>query len=149
MAKIDITICDMTSANIDDLVKIENESFSKPWTKEGFEAELSKESANFTVAEHNGKAIGYIGFYAVLDEGYVTNIAVLPEFRRLGIADDLLRAAIARCEQLGLSFLSLEVRVSNAAAIALYAKYGFETVGQRKRFYSAPTEDAYIMTKYF
>lgn len=149
MAKIDIELKAMTSELIPGLVKVENESFSKPWTKEGFEAELENDTANFTAAVYNGQAVGYIGFHAVLDEGYVANIAVLPEYRRLGIADDLLKAALERSAEMRLSFLSLEVRKSNSAAIALYKKYGFEKVGERKRFYSAPVEDAYIMTRYF
>ena len=144
-----LTIVDMTRAHLPSLVGIEKACFSHPWTYDGFAAELDNKTANFLVAEIDGKAVGYIGFYAVIDEGYTANVAVLPEFRRMGVADALLTAAEQRCRELGLAFLSLEVRCSNDAAIALYKKHGFEHVGTRRRFYTAPTEDALIMTRYF
>ncbi len=142
-------ITEMTAAHIPALVEIEKSCFSKPWTYEGFSAELDNDTANFFTAQLGGKTVGYIGFHAVLDEGYVDNVAVLPEYRRMGVARALIEAALERCAKLKLSFLSLEVRKSNEAAILLYEKYGFAVVGERKRFYTAPTEDANIMTVYF
>lgn len=144
-----VKIQKMTAANIDGLVKIENASFSKPWTYSGFENELQNDTANFLVAVCDNKEIGYIGFHTVLDEGYVANIAVLPEFRHSGIASILLENAIKICREKNLAFLSLEVRKSNENAISLYNKFGFELVGERKNFYTAPTENAYIMTLNF
>lgn len=144
----EIEVFDMTSGDIPSLVAIENASFSSPWTAENFE-DIDKDISHFLVAKKDGETVGYIGFYAVLDEGYTNNIAVLPRFRRQGVADALMRAALDRAEELSLAFLSLEVRKSNEAAIALYNKYGFETVGERKHFYSKPDEDALIMTRYF
>ena len=145
----DIKIEKMTAEHIDGLVKIENASFSKPWTYSGFENELTNDTANFLVAVYNTTEIGYIGFHIVLDEGYVANVAVLPEFRRCGIASILLENAVKLCREKNLAFLSLEVRKSNEKAISLYNKFGFELVGERKNFYTAPTENAYIMTLYF
>ena len=145
----DIIIEKMTVGHIDGLVEIENESFSKPWTYGGFEAELNNETADFLVALSDNKPVGYIGFHAVLDEGYVANIAVLPGFRRCGIASALLENTVKICSEKKLAFLSLEVRKSNESAIALYKKFGFEIVGERKNFYTAPTENAYIMTLNF
>lgn len=139
----------MRREDIPQLVSIEKACFAHPWTNEGFEAELDNVGANFITVEVGGIIVGYIGFHAVLDEGYVDNIAVLPEYRRRGIAAALMERAFKRCGELKLSFLSLEVRKSNLAAISLYEKYGFETVGERRRFYTAPTEDALIMTVYF
>lgn len=145
----DITIEKMTAEHIDGLVKIENECFSKPWTHSGFENELTNDTANFLVAVYNKIEIGYIGFHIVLDEGYVANVAVLPEFRKCGIASVLLENALKICREKNLAFLSLEVRKSNENAISLYNKFGFEIVGERKNFYTTPTENAYIMTLYF
>ena len=93
--------------------------------------------------------VGHAGFTAVADEGYITNVAVLPQFRRNGAATELTKALISKAKELKLSFLTLEVRESNSAAIALYEKHGFLRVGLRKRFYSRPTEDAIIMTLNF
>lgn len=145
----DYSIEKMHEGHIPGLVEIEKECFSHPWTFEGFQAELDNDCAHFYAAVDQGKPIGYIGFHAVLDEGYMDNLAVLTEYRRQGIAAALLQYALDRCKELDLAFLSLEVRKSNGAAISLYEKYGFKKVGERKRFYTAPTEDAYIMTVYF
>jgi len=87
--------------------------------------------------------------YTVLDEGYVTNIGVLPDFRRRGIGAKIVKELIDFSVEKALSFLSLEVRVSNLAAIELYKSFGFEEVGKRKNFYRLPNEDALIMTRYF
>ena len=89
-----------------------------------------------------------MGISKIAGEGYVTNIAVLPEHRRLGIGKKILEFVIQKSKD-ELEFISLEVRVSNHAAISLYEKLGFKNVGLRKRFYTNPTEDAIIMTKHF
>ena len=89
-----------------------------------------------------------MGISKIAGEGYVTNIAVLPAYRRQGIGKKILEHVIKDCES-ELEFISLEVRVSNNAAISLYEYFGFETVGTRKRFYTNPHEDALIMTKKF
>ena len=82
-------------------------------------------------------------------EGYVANVAVLPEYRQRGIAGRLIENAVKECVENKAEFLSLEVRVSNYAAISLYEKHCFKKAGERKNFYSAPTENAYIMTMNF
>lgn len=139
----------MEERHIDDLVAIEQACFSRPWSHDGFLGELENDTAVFYAAVCGERAVGYIGFHKVLDECYVANIAVLPEFRRNGIGAVMLNKAIAYCEEASAAFLSLEVRKSNVAAIALYKKFGFEAVGERKNFYSAPIEDACIMTRFF
>ena len=88
----------------------------------------------------------FADFLHVLDEGDIGNVAVAPEHRRQGIADALLDALCARAAALDLAFLTLEVRASNAPAIALYRKHGFQTVGQRRNYYQKPDEDALLMT---
>ena len=102
----------------------------------------------FYVARIDNKTAGYMGLSKIVGEGYVTNIAVLPEYRRKGVGKALLQHVINDCET-RLEFISLEVRVSNDSAISLYNKFGFVEVGRRKRFYTNPDEDALIMTKTF
>ncbi len=139
----------MAADHVDGIAAIERESFSRPWTKEGIAAELDSKTAVFFVASEGGCAVGYIGFHVILDEGYMANLAVLPQYRRRGIARALLEEAVRYCENNGVSFLSLEVRRSNTPAIDLYRSFGFEKVGERKRFYHEPEEDADIMTRLF
>ena len=142
----EIIIKPMDVSCIPELVGIEKACFSKPWTYDGFLAELKNDTAKFYTAVCEDKTVGYMGIYIVCGEGYVANVAVLPEYRRRGIAGGLIRNAINICKENNADFLSLEVRVSNNAAIALYEKYGFKKAGERKNFYSSPTENAYIMT---
>ena len=139
----------MNVKHIPMLAEIEKACFSKPWSEDGFLAELNNDTANFYTAMEGEKAVGYMGFYIICGQGYVANVAVLPSYRRKGIACRLIENAVHICKNSGAEFLSLEVRVSNSAAVALYEKYGFEKVGERKNFYSAPVENAYIMTKSF
>jgi ribosomal-protein-alanine N-acetyltransferase len=96
-----------------------------------------------------GEVAGYLGTHIVLDECYIANIAVREKFRRKGIADMLLSVGEKNATDKNCAFISLEVRVSNEKAIALYKKRGYNEVGERKNFYSDPTENALIMTKNF
>ena len=100
----------------------------------------------FLVAEQDGRTAGYVGCQTVLDEGYITNVAVSPDFRRQGIARALIAELTAKAGENKLAFVTLEVRESNAPAIALYTGAGFVPVGKRKNFYSNPTENAVLMT---
>lgn len=103
----------------------------------------------YLAAFSGGTYIGHAGMTAAADEGYITNIAVKPEFRRKGAATALIEALLRYSAGRKLSFLSLEVRESNMAAIALYEKCGFKRVGVRPEFYRDPCENAIIMTYYF
>ena len=108
-----------------------------------------KHGVYFFIAQQNGSVLGYLGISVILDEGYITNIAVFPEFRKKGIASKLLEFLFDFAKQKELSFVSLEVRESNMPAISLYKKFGFENEGFRKNFYTNPKENAIIMTKRF
>ena len=119
--------------------------FAHPWSKKDLENQLSLGTSHFLVALDNGKAVGYMGLQIFSGEGYVTNVAVLPEYRRRGIAKRLISAEFEN----EMNFITLEVRKSNTPAIKLYEKAGFKNVGIRPRFYTAPDEDAVIMTKNF
>lgn len=145
-----ITIVPMDAGHINDIAQIERQSFSRPWSEEGIKAELTNPAAVFLAAQNEEKkVVGYIGVHTVCDEGYIANLAVLPEYRGLGIGKSLLDTAIGAAQGMGLSFLSLEVRPSNKAAIALYKSREFKIAGRRKGFYSEPKEDGYIMTLRF
>ena len=98
--------------------------------------------------DEEGRVVGYAGLHVVLDEGYIDNVAVEPDARKHGVASALLDV-FCRYGAANLAFLTLEVRASNAAAIALYDKFGFQEVGRRKSYYQHPTEDAILMTREF
>ena len=129
------------------IAQIERSCFSTPWTEEQIKA--SEDTTVFFLAKDGEKVVGYGGMYTVLDEGYVTNIGVLPEYRRKGIGSKIVKELINFSIEKSLSFITLEVRVSNVAAIELYKSLEFSEVGRRKNFYSNPQEDAFIMTRYF
>lgn len=137
----------MEKKHIARVAQLEKECFSDPWSEEGLSAELTKEEARFFVCENEGKLAGYMGMHIILDECYITNVAVFQSFRRKGIGEALVSHCIRKAVDENCSFISLEVRVSNAAAISLYEKLGFVPVGERKNFYSRPTENGLIMTK--
>ncbi len=118
---------------------------AEAWTETGI-AETLKRNGHYFVAEIDGKIVGHGGFTVVLDEGDITNIAVRPEFRRKGLASEILEAMITFASGQNLSFLTLEVRSQNTPAISLYEKYGFTVRGERKNFYREPTDNAKIMT---
>lgn len=142
-----LTVEPMTENHISALSEIERDCFSKPWSENALKAELSNETSFFFVAEKNETVCGYIGSHIVLDECYIANVAVLPDFRKSGVASALIEALLEKATEKDCLFVSLEVRKSNSAAISLYNKFGFSLCGERKNFYSEPTENAYIMTK--
>jgi len=137
-------IIDATLNDVADIVKIEQACFATPWTEQGIRESIENENTRLYLALINGEAAGYMGVQIFSGEGYVTNVATLPEYRRQGVA----RALIERALQNEMEFLTLEVRESNFAAISLYQKLGFERVGVRPRFYRNPDENALLFTKY-
>lgn len=143
-------ITPMTADHLDQVAEIEQICFSDPWSRRMLSEHLENECAATLVAlSENGTVLGYAGLLVVLDEGYITNVAVRPEYRRQGIAGELLRVFHRFAEGNKMAFLTLEVRDSNASARALYTKHGFKEVGVRKNYYDHPKEDAIIMTLEF
>lgn len=142
---IDILIENMKLQHLDGVVNIENICFANPWSRADLERQLNLDTSHFAVATVDEKVVGYMGLQLFSGEGYVTNVAVLPEYRRQGIAKMLIEKQL----QNEMSFITLEVRESNLPAIKLYESCGFENVGIRPKFYSNPTENAIIMTRYF
>ena len=134
----------MEERHLDTLAEIEKACFHAPWSADMLREELGK--GIFLVAEQDGAVAGYVGCQTVLDEGYITNVAVSPDCRRQGIGRALIAELTERAKRAGLAFVTLEARESNAPAITLYEGAGFRRVGVRKNFYTAPAEDAVLMT---
>lgn len=140
-----ILIREMRYSDLDALEAVEQASFSIPWTRGMLEEELFNIRARYRVIEYQGTIAGYIGMWQILDEGHITNVAVRPEFRRMGLAKRLLQDLIDYARDNGIVSLTLEVRVSNLPAIRLYESFGFRTEGRRKHYYADNNEDALIM----
>ena len=146
----DILIRDAAAADLDALEALEKACFSLPWTREQLQSQLPDERHEFLVAsDAEGSVLGYIGMMTVLDEGYISNVAVDPEARRRGIGRALVKEMLRRAAERSLAFVTLEVRAHNDGAIALYAGEGFLPVGLRREYYEHPKEDALLMTRFF
>lgn len=139
----------MTESHLNEVVKIEEKSFTNPWSRESFYEELLKPLSFEFVALENGKVVGFAVLDTVLDEGNLLDIAVDESYRRLGVGRILMNELFKVANEKSLSFITLEVRESSSPAIALYEAFGFERVGMRKNYYSKPNENALLMTKYF
>ena len=144
-----IQIVPMNADHLEELEKLERICFSRPWSRKMLAEELENQCAAFLVAQDSitQQVMGYAGLLVMADEGYITNVAVFPEFRRQGVAAKLIAVFENFARGNKLAFLTLEVRPSNTAAIALYKGFGFEEAGRRKNYYDLPKEDALILTK--
>ncbi|MDI6600968.1 MAG: ribosomal protein S18-alanine N-acetyltransferase [Thermoanaerobacteraceae bacterium] len=149
MMKENIRIVPMTKEHVDSVIEIEELSFSIPWAKEAFEMEVTmNKCATYIVAMIDDVVTGYGGFWAILDEAHITNIAVHPDYRGIGVGNALLEGLIEAARKRGATSMTLEVRASNEIAQNLYRKYGFKAYGRRKGYYQDNGEDAIIMWKY-
>lgn len=135
----------MTKADIDGVTVVDHRCFSVPWSKKSFQDETENELAVYFTAKDGVECIGYGGFWNISGEGDITNIAVIPEYRKKGVATLILTEMIKRARELEIKRFTLEVRKSNYAARSLYKKFGFVNVGERKNYYSDNREDAVIM----
>lgn len=140
-------IKELNERDIPAVAELERLSFSKPWSEESIRDSFNSASCRFYIAETD-KIVGYIGVSIAADEGYILNVAVHPDYRGQGIGKALVSCLIERYGDI-LSFITLEVRPSNTAAVNLYKSLGFEKVGERKNYYSNPAENALLLTKYF
>ena len=148
--KKNVRIVPMTSAHLDEVADLERICFSTPWSRNMLAEELDNACSAFLVAlDDDRSVVGYAGLLVIADEGYITNVAVRPESRRGGVAGQLLDVFLKFAAANQLAFLTLEVRESNYAAIALYGSRGFRSAGRRKNYYEHPKEDAIIMTREF
>lgn len=142
------TVERMTAEHIPQIAQLEKECFSQPWSENSLSEELKNENSHFLAAVSD-EVTGYIGVQEICGEAYITNVAVFEKYRKSGIGRALIRAACEGAESRSCEFITLEVRESNAPAIALYESEGFEKAGIRKNFYSSPVENGVIYTKYF
>jgi len=140
-------ILKMNESHVAQVAQLERICFSDPWSENSVASELKNKLALWLVAEENGDVAGYIGSQTCGEESDVMNVAVHPDFRRRGVAETLVGCLVAELKAMGSSSLTLEVRVSNLPAIALYEKMGFSQVGRRKNYYRNPKEDALILRK--
>lgn len=135
----------MVLTDLDQVMVVEHVSFTLPWTRKMLEDELFNSQAYYFVLEVSGLICGYGGYWKILDEGHITNVAIHSDYRSMGYGRRLLGALIEHARSMEIGAMTLEVRVSNHSAIALYQAYGFESAGIRKRYYSDNQEDALIM----
>lgn len=142
-----VTIC--TAGDAAALTLIEEACFSRPLNEKQIRSLIQGENTVFLGVREGEKLVGSVWVQTVLDEGYIGNVAVLPAFRRRGLADALLHALDELAQERGLRFLTLEVRAGNQPARCLYEKHGYLPAGFRPGYYSAPKEDAVLMTKEF
>lgn len=142
-----ITYRQMVRADVPFISRLEEETFSMPWSEEAFLDMIEKRDARYYVAEEDGRLLGGCGVLLIVGEGNITNVVIAPEERNRGVGTGLLQYMMAEGEREGLTAYTLEVRVSNAPAIHLYEKLGFVSEGIRPNFYEKPTEDAMIMWK--
>ena len=137
----------MKSAHVAQIAQLEKICFSDPWSENSVASELDNPLSLWLVALNGETVAGYVGSQSVLDGADMMNVAVHPEFRRRGIARDLVNALVDALKEKGIKSLTLEVRQSNEAAIALYEQLGFLQVGLRPNYYRNPKENALIMRK--
>lgn len=138
----------MTVQDLEQLMIIEQESFSLPWSRQSYEAELQNSYADYLVCDWEGEVAGYIGMWTVMEEAHLTNVAVAPGYRGRGIARTLMRTQERLARSKGASMMLLEVRPSNQAALQLYSGLGYIHAAIRKNYYSDNQEDALIMVKH-
>lgn len=138
----------MTVEDIDRVFEIESKSFKTPWSKESFYTEVKENTlATYLVLTLDEVVIGFGGMWLIMDEIHITNVAVSPEHRGQGYSKTLINDMIKYAKEKGFQHMTLEVRVSNSVAIALYEKFGFESVGVRPKYYVDTGEDALVMWK--
>ena len=142
---ISVSVRRMNEMDIDSVLVVEQQSFTTPWSREGFVNEMKNELSQYLVLVHEGKIIGYAGMWIIVDEAHVTNVAILGEYRGQKLGEKLMTALIERAKERGALSMTLEVRESNSVAQGLYAKFGFVSRGVRRKYYTDTQEDALVM----
>lgn len=137
----------MSISDVPAVAELERKCFSDPWSERSVAAELENPLSLWLVALLGRTVVGYVGSQSVMEQADMMNIAVNPDYRRQGIAESLIERLVAELKDKQVSSLTLEVRASNAPAIALYRKLGFIQVGKRSNYYRNPREDALILRK--
>ncbi len=140
-----LTVSHMRLEDLGEVLELEKEAFACPWSRNMYLGEMRKEEGYYLVARAGGVLAGYGGVLIILDEAHVMTLAVREAMRRRGVAMRIMLELIRGAESMGVRFLTLEVRKSNHAAIALYKKLGFQVMGERKNYYLDNYENALIM----
>ncbi|MBT2694074.1 ribosomal protein S18-alanine N-acetyltransferase [Bacillus sp. ISL-55] len=141
-----ITFRNMTVDDLDQVMEVEVNSFTIPWSREAFFNELTKNQfAQYLIVEVDQKVVGYCGVWIIIDEAHITNIALLPEYRGMKLGEALMGKVMELAREMGALRVTLEVRVSNERAQKLYRKFGFEEGAIRKQYYTDNMEDALVM----
>jgi ribosomal-protein-alanine N-acetyltransferase len=144
----DVTIEPLRTADeLDQVLDVERASFTNPWTREMYLAELNNTGVSFCYIAKTptGEILGFCSFWRVVEELHINNLAVAPAHRRAGIASALLDRVLRDGAALGATLAMLEVRRSNEAALQLYERFGFLPAGVRRRYYTNPIEDALVL----
>lgn len=136
-------IVKMNAAHVAEIAEIEAQSFKTPWSAQMIADELKNPLANCFVVEKDGQVLAYMGYYRILDEAHITNIAVKPDEKRKGYGKALLSFVLDEMKDVGVSKVTLEVNEKNIAAIRLYESFGFRPAGRRKKYYEG-VDDALI-----
>ncbi len=139
------SIDQMKLQDLDQILAIEKVSFPTAWPRQVFEIELKSPRSFTRVSKIGDKVIGYVVAWTVYDEGHILNIAVHPEFRRMGIGEDLMIDCFDYFSKRHAKYALLEVRISNIIAIKMYEKLGFKSIGTRRGYYNDTGEDAIVM----
>ena len=139
--------CLMNDTHVEQIADLEKLCFSDPWSVNSISSELSNPLSLWVVAMDGKRVAGYVGSQSVLGWADMMNVAVHPDYRRMGVAETLIDQLISQLKEKDVICLTLEVRASNAPAISLYNKMGFSQVGQRPGYYHNPKEDALILRK--
>ena len=142
-----IQLIPMDNRHVAQVAALEKQCFSDPWSESSVASELSNPLSAWLVAMDGDVLAGYVGSQSVMGESDMMNIAVDERYRRQGIAQALVEALVAQLKEKGNHSLTLEVRISNQPAIALYEKLGFAQIGKRPNYYRNPKEDALILRK--
>lgn len=140
-------ITKMLQCHVPQIAELEKLCFNDPWSENSITSELDNRLSCWLVAIADDKVVGYVGSQTVLGETDMMNIAIHPDYRKQGIATELISALIEALNERGSHSLMLEVRASNEPAKSLYLKMGFDVVGVRKNYYRNPREDALILRK--
>ncbi|MEG1559851.1 MAG: ribosomal protein S18-alanine N-acetyltransferase [Clostridia bacterium] len=136
---------EMQKKDLDKIFEIEHRSFITPWSYNSLKSEFKNKLAFYGVAETDTSVVAYAGMWMIFDEAHITNVAVEPEARGIGIGKDLMRFMMDNARLKGASKMTLEVREKNFVAQNMYSSLGFIKEGTRKRYYTDTGEDAYIL----
>ncbi|MGB4019840.1 MAG: ribosomal protein S18-alanine N-acetyltransferase [Syntrophomonadaceae bacterium] len=137
----------MTESDVDEVMAIEQQSFTLPWSKQSYMGELKNQFATYLVCDREAQLVGYVGLWVVFEEAHITNVAVDPKWRGQGLGRVLMEEAEKIARQKKALRILLEVRPSNYVALALYESMGYMETGRRPAYYTDNCEDAIIMTK--